>query len=307
MEAARAYDVAVLRMKGLHAITNFDLNHYDIKYILESSKLPIGKGASKMLKMTAVEEVIQLSRKTWNNRFPVLELQAQETPIISNLDHHDHQIIISDQPTPHPESQSFPSPATENAKKELDRQNPCSYLADSSPEMTGSSTFVGGVSDDHGDDQSIINGIENLELEDLQLFDQDRFYLHQNPSFDQSLHHHDYQMQNPGNDQGQLQRNPSFLNLFTSAGSGSRSNDDQKHAGNRTMSAEVGDQYDIDGDGASTDIFWNEFQRIGTTDFHDFFSHDHRNINEAEFPNLLQNPSFLDGFNGSTTQGGPGQ
>ncbi|KAH0971995.1 hypothetical protein GBA52_024151 [Prunus armeniaca] len=46
-EAARAYDVAVIRMKGITSVTNFDQSEYDVKGILECETLPIGKGASK--------------------------------------------------------------------------------------------------------------------------------------------------------------------------------------------------------------------------------------------------------------------
>ncbi|GMI70978.1 hypothetical protein HRI_000767100 [Hibiscus trionum] len=61
-KAARAYDVAAIRLKGANAITNFDINEYDLKGILQSSKLPIGKGASKLLLKSSVDEVIRKKR-----------------------------------------------------------------------------------------------------------------------------------------------------------------------------------------------------------------------------------------------------
>ncbi|KAL1552187.1 hypothetical protein AAHA92_13016 [Salvia divinorum] len=48
-EAAEAYDIAAIKFRGLNAVTNFEINRYDVKSILESSTLPI-RGAAKRLK-----------------------------------------------------------------------------------------------------------------------------------------------------------------------------------------------------------------------------------------------------------------
>ncbi|KAG8638266.1 AP2-like ethylene-responsive transcription factor PLT2 [Manihot esculenta] len=59
-EAAEAYDIAAIKFRGLNAVTNFDMNRYDVKSILESNSLPIGGGAAKRLKEA---QAIESSRK----------------------------------------------------------------------------------------------------------------------------------------------------------------------------------------------------------------------------------------------------
>ncbi|CAL5200109.1 unnamed protein product [Lathyrus oleraceus] len=59
-EAAEAYDIAAIKFRGLSAVTNFDMNRYDVKAILESNTLPIGGGAAKRLKEA---QALECSRK----------------------------------------------------------------------------------------------------------------------------------------------------------------------------------------------------------------------------------------------------
>ncbi|KAH7543573.1 hypothetical protein FEM48_Zijuj02G0198200 [Ziziphus jujuba var. spinosa] len=59
-EAAEAYDIAAIKFRGLNAVTNFDMNRYDVKSILESNTLPIGGGAAKRLKEA---QAMESSRK----------------------------------------------------------------------------------------------------------------------------------------------------------------------------------------------------------------------------------------------------
>ncbi|XP_022740265.1 AP2-like ethylene-responsive transcription factor AIL6 [Durio zibethinus] len=53
-EAAEAYDIAAIKFRGVNAVTNFEMNRYDVEAIAKSS-LPIG-GAAKRLKLSLETE-----------------------------------------------------------------------------------------------------------------------------------------------------------------------------------------------------------------------------------------------------------
>ncbi|XP_021907742.1 AP2-like ethylene-responsive transcription factor PLT1 [Carica papaya] len=63
-EAARAYDIASIRLKGHKAVTNYDLNQYDIHGILRCPRIPIGRGASKKIRTCTVEEILSKRRES---------------------------------------------------------------------------------------------------------------------------------------------------------------------------------------------------------------------------------------------------
>lgn len=53
-EAAEAYDIAAIKFRGVNAVTNFEMNRYDVEAIMKSA-LPIG-GAAKRLKLSLESE-----------------------------------------------------------------------------------------------------------------------------------------------------------------------------------------------------------------------------------------------------------
>ncbi|KAJ7953514.1 AP2-like ethylene-responsive transcription factor [Quillaja saponaria] len=53
-EAAEAYDIAAIKFRGANAVTNFEMNRYDVEAIAQSS-LPVG-GAAKRLKISLESE-----------------------------------------------------------------------------------------------------------------------------------------------------------------------------------------------------------------------------------------------------------
>ncbi|KAJ0077773.1 hypothetical protein Patl1_36763 [Pistacia atlantica] len=92
-EAAEAYDIAAIKFRGLNAVTNFDVNHYDVKAILESNTLPIGGGAAKRLKeaqalessrhreeMIALGSTFQYGRSSRLQVYPLMQTPFYQSP-----------------------------------------------------------------------------------------------------------------------------------------------------------------------------------------------------------------------------------
>lgn len=65
-EAAEAYDIAAIKFRGMNAVTNFEMNRYDVEAI-SSSSLPVG-GAAKRLKVSS--EVEQKPSLISNHQLP---------------------------------------------------------------------------------------------------------------------------------------------------------------------------------------------------------------------------------------------
>lgn len=85
-EAAEAYDIAAIKFRGLNAVTNFDMNRYDVKAILESNTLPIGGGAANRLKEA---QAIESSRK--REEMMALTTNFQNYPLLLQQQAYDQQ------------------------------------------------------------------------------------------------------------------------------------------------------------------------------------------------------------------------
>ncbi|PKI72182.1 hypothetical protein CRG98_007380 [Punica granatum] len=79
-EAARAYDVAAIRLKGPEAVANFELSNYDTEGIYKSGKIPIGEGASKRIKQSSAEEILLWRSRSSSGKASDLGI-PQEKPV----------------------------------------------------------------------------------------------------------------------------------------------------------------------------------------------------------------------------------
>ncbi|CAI0403810.1 unnamed protein product [Linum tenue] len=77
-EAAEAYDIAAIKFRGLNAVTNFEMNRYDVEAIMKSA-LPIG-GAAKRLKISLDAE----QKPTLMSHDQQLQQQQQQQQCNSN-------------------------------------------------------------------------------------------------------------------------------------------------------------------------------------------------------------------------------
>ncbi|KAM3693268.1 hypothetical protein ACJW30_08G153400 [Castanea mollissima] len=164
-EAAEAYDIAAIKFRGLNAVTNFDMNRYDVKSILESNTLPIGGGAAKRLKEAQAiessrkrEEMIALgssfqygsSSSSRLQPYPLLQHQPfdQPQPLLT-LQNHDISPYTAQDPSFH---QSYIQ-----TQLQLHQQSAGSYLHQSS--QNNGSQFYNSYLQNH---PALLQGLMNM-------------------------------------------------------------------------------------------------------------------------------------------------
>ncbi|KAF2560235.1 hypothetical protein F2Q70_00014189 [Brassica cretica] len=93
-EAAEAYDIAAIKFRGINAVTNFEMNRYDVEAIMKSA-LPIG-GAAKRLKLSleAAEQKPILGHQHQLHHFQQQQQQQiQSSPNHSSINFAQSQMI----------------------------------------------------------------------------------------------------------------------------------------------------------------------------------------------------------------------
>ncbi|KAL8160417.1 hypothetical protein V2J09_001954 [Rumex salicifolius] len=70
-EAAQAYDMAAIKFRGVNAVTNFEMNRYNVEALINSSDLV--EGPTKRLKLASLE--LQMPAPSFSHQLPMNEIQ----------------------------------------------------------------------------------------------------------------------------------------------------------------------------------------------------------------------------------------
>ncbi|KHN38883.1 AP2-like ethylene-responsive transcription factor AIL6 [Glycine soja] len=82
-EAAEAYDIAAIKFRGANAVTNFEMNRYDVEAIMKSS-LPVG-GAAKRLRLSLESEQKALPVSSSSSSSQQQNPHQQQNPQCGNV------------------------------------------------------------------------------------------------------------------------------------------------------------------------------------------------------------------------------
>nr|WFR93999.1 AP2-like ethylene-responsive transcription factor AIL6 [Brassica napus] len=106
-EAAEAYDIAAIKFRGINAVTNFEMNRYDVEAIMKSA-LPIG-GAAKRLKLS-LESAASAEQKpnVGHHQQQLHHLQQQQQQLQLQSSHNNSSINFALCPNSDVQSQMIP-------------------------------------------------------------------------------------------------------------------------------------------------------------------------------------------------------
>ncbi|XP_004509770.1 AP2-like ethylene-responsive transcription factor AIL6 [Cicer arietinum] len=96
-EAAEAYDIAAIKFRGANAVTNFEMNRYDVEAIMKSS-LPVGGAAKRMKRSLELEQkasVINIQQNNTQQQYAANLNNSSSNSINFSAIHQQHQQIAS--------------------------------------------------------------------------------------------------------------------------------------------------------------------------------------------------------------------